>query len=43
MGVDNLRWHQFRSFLEQDEFDVLYFTDSDAVHDPEYTDVLKTL
>ena len=43
MGVQHLRWHQFRRFLEMDEYDAVYFTDSDAVHDPNYIDVLKTL
>ena len=43
MGVQHLRWHQLRSFIEQDEFDAIYLTDSDAFHDPGYIDVLKTL
>lgn len=41
MGVQNLRWFQFREFLLQDEFDMIYFTDSDALHDPNFIDVLK--
>lgn len=42
MGIDNLRWHQFRKFLETD-FDCLYMTDSDVVHDPNYIAVLERL
>lgn len=43
MGVQHLRWHQFRRFLKQPEFDFLYFTDCDAFHDPTYMEVLKFL
>jgi hypothetical protein len=43
MGVQHLRWHQFREFLKQDEFDYLYFTDSDALHDPDFIDILKNI
>ena len=43
MGVQHLRWNQLRGFLKQDEFDAIYLTDSDAVHDPDYIDILKTL
>ncbi len=42
MGVQHLRWHQFREFVAQDEFDYIYFTDSDALHDPNFIEVLKT-
>lgn len=41
MGISNLRWYQMREFLKQDEFECIYFTDSDALHDPNYVDVLK--
>ncbi len=40
MGVQHLRWHQLREFDKQDEFDAIYFTDSDALHDPDFIDVL---
>jgi glycosyltransferase involved in cell wall biosynthesis len=43
MGVQHLRWYQFREFLNQDEHDYIYFTDSDALHDPNYIQVLKTM
>ena len=42
MGVQHLRWYQFREFLSMD-YDALYLTDSDALHDPSYIDVLKNL
>lgn len=41
MGVQHLRWYQFREFIKMDEFDAIYFTDSDALHDPSYIDILK--
>ncbi len=43
MGVQNLRWHQFRDFLKRPDFDLLYLTDSDALHDPCFMDVLLSL
>ena len=43
MGVQHLRWYQFREFVSQDEFDYIYFTDSDAIHDPDYVNVLKNI
>jgi CRISPR/Cas system-associated protein Cas10 (large subunit of type III CRISPR-Cas system) len=43
MGVQHLRWHQFREFASQDVFDFIYFTDSDALHDPNFIDVLKAI
>lgn len=43
MGVQNLRWHQFRDFLRQDSWNYLYFTDNDALHDPDFIDTLKAL
>lgn len=43
MGVQHLRWHQFREFVRQDEFDYIYFTDNDALHDPDYISVLKNI
>jgi tetratricopeptide (TPR) repeat protein len=42
MGIDNLRWYQFRKFLETD-FDFLYMTDNDVIHDPNYVDMLEEL
>lgn len=41
-GYNIFRWHQFREFVAQDEFEYIYFTDSDALHDPDYINVLKT-
>jgi hypothetical protein len=43
MGITHMRWYQFREFLKQDEYDYIYFTDSDALHDPEFIDRLKTI
>jgi len=43
LGIDYLRWYQFRQFSSQVEFDYLYFTDSDALHDPSFLHVLKSL
>ena len=40
MGVQHLRWHQFREFVSMD-YDALYLTDSDTIHDPSYIEVLK--
>jgi tetratricopeptide (TPR) repeat protein len=42
MGIDNLRWYQFRKFLETD-YDFLYMTDNDVIHDPEYPAMLEKL
>jgi tetratricopeptide (TPR) repeat protein len=42
MGIDKLRWFQFQKFLETD-FDFLYFTDSDVIHDPKYLLMLDLL
>jgi tetratricopeptide (TPR) repeat protein len=42
MGINHLRWYQFRKFLESG-FDFLYFTDSDVIHDPQYVFVLDVL
>lgn len=42
MGIYNLRWHQFREFLETD-FDFIYMTDSDVIHDPQYISMLEIL
>ena len=41
-GINALRWHQFRSFLETD-FDFIYMTDSDVIHDPEFISALDVL
>jgi hypothetical protein len=43
MGVQHLRWYQFRDFLNRPEFDHLYLTDSDALHDPSYMEMLQLL
>jgi hypothetical protein len=43
MGITNLRWYQFREFLKQDVCDYIYFTDSDALHDPDFVDILKNV
>ena len=42
MGIDKLRWLQFRKFLDTD-FDFLYLTDNDVIHDPHYLDMFDTL
>lgn len=42
MGIDDLRWYQFRRFMETD-FDMLYLTDNDVIHDPSYLDKLEQL
>ena len=42
IGIDNLRWYQFRKFLETD-FDFLYMTDNDIIHDPQYVPMLEAL
>lgn len=41
-GVQLLRWYQFREFLKSD-FDLLYFTDSDAIHDINFEQQLISL
>jgi hypothetical protein len=42
MGIHNLRLYQFRKFLETD-FDCIYMTDNDVIHDPRYITALKAL
>jgi tetratricopeptide (TPR) repeat protein len=42
MGIHKLRMHQFRGFLETD-FDLLYLTDNDVIHDPHFIAALETL
>lgn len=42
MGINKLRWYQFRKFLETD-FEFLYLTDSDVIHDPQYMFMLEML
>lgn len=42
MGIDKLRWLQFRQFLETD-FDYLYLTDNDVIHDPDFIVMLDYL
>jgi hypothetical protein len=42
MGVQYLRAKQFRDFVNKyTDYDYLYITDNDAIHDPTYIDVLK--
>jgi tetratricopeptide (TPR) repeat protein len=41
-GIDALRWHQFRAFLETD-FDFIYMTDGDVIHDPGFIPALEVL
>lgn len=36
----HLRWHQFRTFLQSD-YDFLYLTDNDVIHDPQYISALE--
>ena len=43
MGVQHLRWHQFREFSKQSKFDYLYMTDNDTIHDPDFMDVMIKL
>jgi tetratricopeptide (TPR) repeat protein len=42
MGINNLRWCQFMKFLETD-FEFLYLTDNDVIHDPNYIPMLEQL
>jgi hypothetical protein len=42
MGIHSLRWHQFREFLKTD-FDFIYMTDGDVIHDPRFITVLEVL
>jgi tetratricopeptide (TPR) repeat protein len=42
MGIHNLRSYQFRKFLETD-YDLIYMTDNDVIHDPQYITVLEAL
>jgi tetratricopeptide (TPR) repeat protein len=42
MGIDNLRYYQFRRFLHTN-FDLLYMTDTDVIHDPLYIKVLQVI
>jgi hypothetical protein len=42
MGIHDLRYYQLRNFLETD-FDFMYMTDNDIIHDPQYIKVLETL
>ena len=41
-GIDAMRWHQFRTFLETD-FDFIYMTDGDVIHDPRFIPLLEVL
>jgi tetratricopeptide (TPR) repeat protein len=43
MGVAHLRWAQFRDFAEQHDYDYLYLTDSDVIHDPTFMTTLFEL
>lgn len=42
MGIHNLRWYQFKRFLET-KFDFIYMTDNDVIHDPRFISVLEYL
>ncbi len=42
MGIHKLRRYQFIKFLESD-FDLVYMTDNDVIHDPHYITVLMVL
>ena len=42
MGIHRLRQYQFGKFLETD-FDLIYMTDNDVIHDPRYMTVLMAL
>ena len=42
MGSHNLRLYQFRKYLDTN-YDFLYFTDSDVIHDPQYINILLAL
>jgi|GEM_PF-2996924 len=42
MGIDRLRWVQFQNFMESD-FDYLYLTDNDVIHDPDFIAALDRL
>lgn len=42
-GVQHIRWQQFRDFAKQNEFDFIYMTDNDALHDPDYIKQLLSL
>lgn len=43
MGVQHLRCWEFREFLKQDEYDLIYMTDSDTLHDPGFINRLLQL
>ena len=42
MGIERLRARQFRDFLRSD-YELLYFTDNDVIHDPTYVLRLRRL
>lgn len=42
MGIDRLRCHQFKKFLESD-FEFLYLTDNDVIHDPDFIPMMEQL
>jgi peptidylprolyl isomerase len=42
LGIHKLRFYQFRKFLESD-FDCIYMTDNDVIHDPRYITALEAL
>jgi hypothetical protein len=42
MGIHKLRQYQLTKFLESD-FDLIYTTDNDVIHDPSYMTVLMAL
>lgn len=39
-GIDKIRAWELKKFLDTD-YDLLYFTDNDAFHDPNYVNILK--
>lgn len=43
IGVQHLRWYQFRTFLFQNKFDYIYMTDNDAFHDPDFLEIMLYL
>lgn len=42
LGIDRMKEFQFRDFLKKD-FEYLYITDSDAIHDPSFVEILKNI
>ena len=42
-GIIQMRIQHLIHFVKQNEYDVVYFTDNDAIHDPDWRDKLKEL